>query len=247
MYWKLLNSPAGLALNGKCVFLRKTTIMKRILFLSFLLGSGLHVAAQNIEVRESNERIGDGSHNALVVNIPVNDKKAVEKAWVSKMKGMDAKKVSSKKEIFADDAKHRDMGPNTFDVYARVEQDGKNGVRLVVAVDLGGAYLSSSQHPDQFRAFRNEVYNFAVEATKSNIGGDLKAQEKALVKLESDQKKLEKENKKLQDNIESNKKKISNDEKTLKKNEDEQNKKKNEIETQRKLVNDVKERMGKVK
>ncbi|HRE97646.1 MAG TPA: hypothetical protein PK637_12835, partial [Flavobacteriales bacterium] len=62
---------------------------------SFLLAFALCVSGLNaqkkVEVRESNEKIGGGSNNALTVMIYIDDKDAVEKAWKSKMKDLGAK------------------------------------------------------------------------------------------------------------------------------------------------------------
>lgn len=201
---------------------------------------------KKVEVRESNENIGGGSHNALTVMIYVEDQDKIEKAWKSKMKDINGK-VSSKSEIFADDCEMKAMGKNTFDVYARTEVVKGEGVKLIVGVDLGGAFLSSSQHGDQFKVMRDMVHDFAVGIMKDQVGDELKEQQKVLSKMEDDQKDLEKENKNLKDDIEDYKKKIQKAEEDIKKNEEEQKKKKEEIGAQTKVVEGVKEKLGAIK
>lgn len=221
--------------------------MKKLLLLATAALFSVSVFAQKkIEVRESNEKIGGGNHNALVVMIYVDDKGDVEKAWKSKLKDMDAK-VSSKDDIFADEAKLKAMGPNTFDVYSRAEMVKGEGVKLIVGVDLGGAFMSSSQHSGQFKVFKELLYEFAVKLTKEKIGAEVAAQEKALEKLEDQQKSLEKENSDLKSDIENYKKKIAEAEDKIKKNEGDQKTKKGEIEAQQKVVATVKEKMNAVK
>lgn len=221
--------------------------MKKHILITALSVLALNVFAQKkIEVRESNEKIGNGNNNTLSVMIYVEDADLVEKAWKSKLKDMDAK-VSTKDGIFGDDAQLKAMGPNTFDVYSRVEVVKGEGIKLIVGVDLGGAYLSSSQHSEQFKVFKGILYEFAVKITKDKIGDELSVQEKALDKLNDQQKDLEKENKDLKNDIEDYKKKIAEAEDKIKKNEENQKTKKSEIEAQQKVVGGVKEKLNAVK
>ena len=48
------------------------------------------------------------------------------------------------------------MGENTFDVYAQVKQHDQ-GIELVVAVDLGGAFLSSGQHNEKAKIIKDSM------------------------------------------------------------------------------------------
>lgn len=217
---------------------------------SFLLAFALCVSGLNaqkkVEVRESNEKIGGGSNNALTVMIYIDDKDAVEKAWKSKMKDLGAK-VSTKEDMFGDDAKTKAMGPNTFDMYARAEVVKGEGIKLIVAVDLGGAFMSSSKHSDQYKVFRDILYEFAVKLTKDHLADNAAVEEKKLSKLEDQQKDLEKDNKDLKGDIEDYKKKIAEAEDKIKKNEEEQKKKKSEIDEQKKTTEAAKQKLNAVK
>lgn len=204
------------------------------------------VGQKKIEVRESNENIGGGSHNALTVMIYIEDQDYVEKQWKSKLKDMNGK-VSSKKEIFADDCSVKAMGENTFDVYSRVEIVKGEGVKLIVGVDLGGAYLSSREHGEQFKYIKEVVHQFAIDVTKKKIGDELHDQEKVLSKIEGEQKDLEKDNSSLKSDIESYKEKIKKAEADIKTNEENQKKKKEEIEAQKKVVEAVKAKLSSIK
>lgn len=203
------------------------------------------VSAQKVEVREANEKIGDGSHNALVVTIYDAKPDDILDEWKSKMRGYDAK-TSTKDGVFADNAVIKSMGNNTIDIYARVEKIKEGESKLIVGFDLGGAWLNSSQHGDQYKEARKIVQEFAVKITKEAIAGQLKEQQKKLDGLADDQKDLEKDNGKLKSDIEDYKAKIKKAEEDIKKaqddikkNEEAQAKKKAEIEAQKKVVEAV--------
>ncbi|GAB4138500.1 MAG: hypothetical protein Fur0041_13510 [Bacteroidia bacterium] len=214
--------------------------------LLFLLPLNICFAdAIKIKVEEKNENIGGGKHNALVVSIFDAKQEDIEKEWKSKMRGYDAK-VSGKDEIFADNALIKAMGENTMDIYARVEKVSDNECRLIVGFDLGGAWLSSSQHSNQFKEAKKIVEDFARKLTKDAIDDKRKDEEKKLSKLKDEQSDLEKKNADLKKDIEDYKAKIAKAEEDIKKNEESQAAKKKEIEEQQKKADDVKKRLDAV-
>jgi len=172
--------------------------------------------AQKTKVQESTEKIAGGKNNTLVVWIRESNKKDVEKEWVSLMKKNKAK-VSSKKEIFADDAVLPLISSNTVDVYAIIEQKD-NDVKLIVAFDLGGAFLNSKEHSAQFKAAERMIYDFAVEISKQSVQNSIAAEQKKMSDLEKKKDNLEKDTKKKEKEIEDYKKKIEDNEKDIKKN-----------------------------
>jgi hypothetical protein len=143
--------------------------MKKIVLL--LLLNPLFVFSQkSINVKERSENIGGGNNNCLVVTIYEAKQSEIEKAWKSELKKLDGK-VSDKKEIFADDAKMKSMGDNTFDLYSKVVKVKDDEHELWVGVDLGGAFLSSSQHSSQYKAMKDFVYVFALNTSKEAMAG----------------------------------------------------------------------------
>ncbi len=216
--------------------------MKNIILLfAFQLAIG-SLIAQKISVKESKEKVGDGSNNALVVSIYEADASDIEKEWKSLMKKYDAK-VSTKDGVFADNAMISSLGGNNpIDVYAKVEKvkDGEN--KLIVAFDLGGAYLSSSQHSSQFKEAKNMVSDFAIKVTKEAIAGQLKVAEKVLNKLEDNHKDLVDDQKDLEKNIEEYKAKIKKAEEDIIQSKNDQEKKKQEIEAQKKIVEAIQQK-----
>ncbi len=209
-----------------------------ILFLSCIFFS--HSWGQKIQVHERSEDLGKGKNNALVVSIYGADEGDIEKEWKSLMKDYNAQKISSSKGImFADNATIKEMGNNTIDIYARfdVKKDGE--VELIVAFDLGGAYLSSSAHADKYKIAEKIMHDFSVKMTTSALNDLVKTQQKALDKLNGQQKDLEKDNKNMNSDIADYQNKIKKDQDAIENNKSDQAKKQTEISNQQKIVDEL--------
>jgi TolA-binding protein len=214
--------------------------MKKILTLAIAFSLGLTAYAQKIKVKESKEDIGGGSHNALVVTLYEINPSDAEDAFRSFIKKYDGKRSTKDGAVFADHALIKDMGNNTIDIYGKAQgKKGDQEITFVIAFDLGGAFLNSGDHKDQYKVAEKIVKEFAVEATKDAIEEKLKAAQKVQSGLEDDQKSLEKDNKHLNDDITEYKDKITKAESDITKNKSEQDKKKAEIEAQKKVVDDI--------
>jgi len=190
------------ACSGGCPEIIIKSNMKKLFLLSILIAIGIFSSAQKVKVTESTERIGGGKNPALVVTIYEISPEEVEKEWKSLMKNFKGK-VSMGDEIFADNAVIKKINDNnTIDVYARAEKIKEGETKLIVAFDLGGAFLSSSSHKDKFSEAKTLVYDFAVKAMRDAIIAQRKSAEKQLSKLEGEQKDLEKQKSKLENDIE---------------------------------------------
>lgn len=214
--------------------------MKKIVTLSIALALGISAYSQKIKVKESNENIGGGNHNALTVTLYEINPSDAEDAFRSFIKKYDGKRSSKDGAIFSDHAMIKDMGNNTIDIYGKAQ--GKKGdpeITFVVAFDLGGAFLNSGDHKDQYKVAEQIVKEFAVKATKDAIEDKLKAAQKVQSNFEDEQKSLEKENKNLNDDIADYKQKITKAEQDIAKNKTDQDKKKAEIEAQKKVVSEI--------
>jgi hypothetical protein len=203
--------------------------------------------AQKINVKDGSHKFSNGSHNAYTTTIYESTKDEVESKWKSFLKDFKNEKVKSDNgEIFGDNIVIKDWGNNPVDVYTAFEEDKTNKtVTMHVAFDLGGAYLSSSEG-DKHKSAEKMIREFAIKTTKDAMGDKVKDLEKALGKLEDNQKDLEKDNKNSKSDIESYKEKIKKAEADIAKNETDQAKKKTEIEAQKKLVDEAKKVMDKV-
>lgn len=195
--------------------------------------------SQKAKVDEKNEKIGGGSHNALVVTIYETSSDDILKEWKSRMKDFDAKVSTKDGELFGDNAIIKSMGNNTIDIYARVEKVKDGEVKFIVGFDLGGAFMSSNEHSSQYSEAKKIVQEFANKITRESIAGQLKDAEKILAKKVDEQEELVKKNKNLQDDIAAYKEKIKKAEDEIVKNNGEQETKKKEIEVQKKVVEGI--------
>ncbi len=201
--------------------------------------------AQNIQVEEATASIDGQSRNSLTVIITEGNAGDVNKAWKKELKGMKGK-VSDKKFLFADDCEVKSMGDNSFDVYA-VTESVAGGAKLIIAFDLGGAYLNSREHPDRFSAAKSIVYKFAVEQTKAVVSAQLKNQEKVLGQMEKDLASMKKDKEKLEADIEDYKKKIVEAQESIKTNIGQQAAKKTEMEGQKATIGTLSTKLGAIK
>ncbi|MFH2096143.1 MAG: hypothetical protein ABIJ16_10595 [Bacteroidota bacterium] len=221
--------------------------MKNLLFVAVILcATGGIFGQKEIKVTESNENIAEGSNNALSVIIFEADDKEVEKAWKKLMKDYNAK-VSMKKEIFADDATIKDISSNTIDIYAKIEKTKDGDAKITVAFDLGGAFLSSSQHSSQFKAAKEIMQKFGVDCAKEAIRIQVKEAEKVLEKMEGEKQDLVKENENLNNKIAGWEKDIEKAKEDIKTNEKNQEDKTKEIEGQKSTIETIKEKEKQIK
>ncbi len=221
--------------------------MKKIITLAFAVAIALSASAQKIKVKESNENIGGGNHNSLTVTLYEVNPSDAEDAFRSFMKKYDGKRTTKDGAIFVDHALIKDMGNNTIDIYGKAQ--GKKGdaeITFVIAFDLGGAFLNSNDHKEQYKVAEKIVKDFAIEASKDAIEEKLKAAQKIQSNMEDDQKSLEKENKHLNSDIDDYKAKITKAEQEIVTNKADQDKKKAEIEAQKKIVADIDKKLQSV-
>lgn len=202
-------------------------------------------AQKKIEVNEGSDNLGGASHPSLTVMAYVKDGDKLLKAFKEKMKDHGGK-ISTKKELFADDCEWKAFGTNAFDAYAKVEEVKGEGFKLIVGVDMGGAWMSSSAHGEQTRLFKTLLKEIAVSVSKDEVTDEVNAAEKVLGKGLDQQKDLEGKNADLKGDIESYKKKITQAEADIKTNEESQTKKKEEIEKQKELVKIAKAKLAKI-
>ena len=214
--------------------------MLRIFLFSFFFTLSTSVICQyKIAVSEKSVKFNDGNYNAFsatIYELPVKD---VEKLWKKQMKDMKANVSSKKNEMKGDDARVKSMGENTFDIYSTVSEV-ENGAEISIAFDLGGAFLSSSEHGEKAKYMKSIVYDFAVSSTKEGIRGILKKEEKTQSELEKQHSDLVKQKDKLENDIKDWEKSIEKAKNDIKDNLANQEDKKAEIELQKKVVQGVK-------
>ena len=210
--------------------------MKRFLLPIFTLLS-ISVFAQSM-VTEGMVAIDGKSRNSLSVIIKDATADDVKKAWKKQLKDLKGK-VNDKTIIFGDDCQAKSMGDNTFDVYSIVEDLGDQGIKLVAAFDLGGAYLSTADHPEKYPAAEQIMKQFALDQAKAVLANEIDASEKILKVLEKDFSGLEKDKEKLEKDIEDYKKKIEEAKAAIEQNVAAQANKKTEIEGMKAVIKDL--------
>lgn len=180
----------------------------------------------------------NGSHDGYVVTIPYGDKKMIEKELKDELKSWKGS-YKDKDFIFVDDCKLKEMGKNTFDVYAKVEDIAEGGATVSLAIDLGGAFLNAGDHGAQFKIIEKKLYAFGVKAAKNVVAEDVKAEEKILKEREKELEDLVKAKEQSEKDIQDYQEKIKKAEEDIKKNETEQGDKEKEIATQKEKVQEV--------
>lgn len=226
------------------ILLSKYQFMKNIILFGLSLFVSLSLFSQKITVEEKIEKIADGKYNSLVVFIPEASLKNVSSEWKSKMKDAKAK-VSGSSEMFADNALLTEISENAIDVYANFSEKD-NGVVMVVAFNLGGAYLNSKEHAPGFRKAQEMVQSFAVSMAKEAVNKKMEDEKEQLSKTEKTFEGLEKDNKNLASDIEKYKSRISEAEKNIDDNNKKMEELKKEIESQKKQVESTQQRLNKI-
>ena len=223
--------------------------MKKQILTIAIAVSSLQFFAQDVKVRESNESFSNGGHNALSVTLFVTDVNMVEKEWKSQMKDFGYDKSSEKSnEYFFDNVIMKQLGNNTLDVFSKVtEQKAEKTVTLTAAFDLGGAYLSSSEHREKFEYVKKVMHDFAVKITKEDLDDQIKAAGKVLSNIQGKQADLEKDNKGLADDITNYNQKIKKANEQIEQNKKDIETKKGEVSAQQKVVDGIKAKKESVK
>ena len=223
-------------------------IMKKYALLVALLCMVTTIFAQ---VTEKGLPMSQGTSNALVIDIPMSNKKDVEKAWEKYMKSFKGKTKKDKKqdEIFTDNAKMENISNNTVDVYTKVIENGED-TQLRAWFDLGGAFLSEETHVDRYPAAVLILDQFALSIKQTNIEEELKMENKNLDKRQKEFKNLEKDKEKLENNIvkyekeiEELKEKIVQAKADIEQNIKDQEVKTNEVNMQKEVVEKVEKKL----
>lgn len=217
--------------------------MKKISTL-FLALISLGVFAQ-VTVKEQKVDI-NGGKNGFVVDVPYGNQKQIEKALKDELKSWKGK-YGDKEYIFVDDCKLKEMGKNTFDVFAKVNENPEGGASISLAVDLGGAFLNSNEHPDRSNVIQVKLKKFGVKAAKGVVDEEIKTEEKALKQQTKELEDLEKEQEKMEKEIENFKKQIEEKEKAIETSKKQQEDKKVQIKEQEAVVKKVTQKKEAVK
>lgn len=203
--------------------------------------------SQEIKLEEKSIDFSGVSRNAICVTIPYTTSDFIEKKIKDEMKDWGGKYNSSKGEFLTTQSQIKEIGEKLFDGYAKIIS-AKDGIIVVAfGFDLGGAFLSSSAHKEQYTSISNRIKAFAVHAAKEATEEEIKAQEKLLHTVEKEQETLEKDKASLEKEIEEAKKRIEEAQKKIEQNKQDQTKKKEEIKNQSFKVQEVTKKLSAIK
>lgn len=208
------------------------------------LGTSTMLHSQAIE--EEMKSMSLGSHNSIVLSMPDYDNKFANKVWrdyIKSFKGK-TKKVKRSKEYFTDDARIMGVSTNTVDMYWIINSAG-NGSTLTLWTDLGGAFLNSEEHANEYEAMAIMLTGFEKQLNVENIKLELKDEESELQELEKKLARLEKLNDKYHKEIEDWKRKIIENEEKIEINIQDQNTMRMAIDKQKESVRGVEVKLAK--
>lgn len=213
---------------------KKFTIILNVLFLTI----GITTAQQSdFVVNEIEGTISQGQQTGLEIKIPEVNIKSIQSSLSKWTKSRKGKYNSSRKnpEIFQDNVMLSGVSENTVDMYTILTED-QSGVTIQTFVDLGGAFLSSSGHPQAFQAMESELKEFAKTQLVDKVSDDIKSEEKHLKNLESELRNLIKQNDSYHKDIADNKGNIEKQELEIAKNEIDQKTKEQQIKIQQEIL-----------
>lgn len=213
-----------------------------VLLMMFIAFSGF----SQVTVDEKKVNVDGTNRDGFYVSIPYGKMKELEKSVKDELKGWDGK-VKDGDFIFADDCKLKEMGENTFDVFAKLEANPAGGAFLSVTIDLGGAYLNSNDHSAQAKVMNKRLHNLGINVAKNAVGEEVKLEEKALKDRQKELENLLAEQAKLEKEIEDYKKRISENEKAIEVAKTNQENKKGEITAQEEKLKAVEQKKEAIK
>jgi len=211
--------------------------MKKITLLTLLLT--FLTVLTFAQVTESQKFMSKGTYNSLTIQLPEGSEKNAPKEWVKFIKKYGkAKKDRKTQEYFVDNAKILGMSDNSVDIYAKFE-----GNAMTVWFDLGGIYLSSSEHLDGHAMGEQVLMDFGLELKILLVEEEVESEEKSLKKMEGDLERFSKEKITLEESIEDWKAKIAQAEADIEQSITDQETKKSEIEDQQSIIDIIKGRL----
>jgi hypothetical protein len=205
------------------------------------------LAAPNLStVREGERAMSQGSKNALTIDIPKANLKLVEKLWkdyAKQFKG-DTKRDKKTEEWFTDNAMISGIGgANTVDMFVKFSE-ASDLTNMALWIDLGGAYVGSKDFSDKYKAAEKILADFSLTVQREQTRQQLEEQQDEARKMEKQQKRLEDKNVDLHKDIENYKKKITQAEADIQTNLKQQEEQKLKIEQQKKLVEDIQKKLN---
>jgi len=215
-----------------------TSLIALISFVSF---------GQSVLAKEIKESFRGGRFNAMVINVPFVDSKILEKALKNELKDWNGKYNSSKNEITVGQGTMKAIGIKPFDAIVKIIESKNADISFALAIDLGGAYLNSTDHKMQYETVSEKMRLFALRISKETMDDENKEQIKILTLLEKEEKVLIKYKEDLEYTIQDCEKKIEDAKKSVEQNIKRQEEKRNEIDAQKTVIEIIEEKLKTLK
>lgn len=223
--------------------------MKKLLFVAALLFTVSSIQAQEkIKIKSGNETYKHvGKQPSIIMSIPYTNMDDASKALKKEMKNWKGKVDKNDNEYFLDDGELKEMGENTFDAYSKVYKDVDDKIWVSIAVNLGGAYMIESEHPDKYRAIKKQLYSFCQNTALDGLKNQIDASEDILKDHKKELKGLVKDKEDYEEDIQDLKEEIKEIEGEIKTNESNQEKEKEKISNQKNIIKELNELKSKFK
>lgn len=221
---------------------------KKIPLLLVLLGFVMALSAQTSPVRELDKTMSFGTRPCFRVEFRNAKPDLVAEQWKAFVKerfGAKLKKDKKTDELFAAEVSISALSSEQLTIRSTVEKSGDDSA-LNVWFDLGSGFLNRREQPLAANEAVRILSDFFVQVRREVISQELKVAEKKMKDLESDKRKMEKDNDGLHKDIENYQAKIKKAEDDIVKNEQAQNANVADQEAQRRLIEEIKVRLQNV-
>ena len=216
------------------------------LFIGFLVLLPAFVSAQEVKLKDESVRFSNGSHHAIVTEIPFAKRDIVAKQLKSEMKGWGGKLIIAGDEYQVLQGKLKGFGDKRFDGYARIIESA-DGIQVAFAVDMGGKFMTNSEHPAEYRVIHDRASKFGSKSANLGIKADVAADKKSLKSLEKQEKEIEKSIEDSNKDIADYQKKIKEAQKNIETKNGELSAKQEEIKKQNLQLSDNRKKAKKIK
>lgn len=220
----------------------------KLLTLSFVFATFSAFAQNNFVVNEIRQNMSRGEQTGFEVPIAGGNPATVKSNFEKWLKGYKAKVSTAKgsPETFGDNALIKVVSQNTVDIYATTIPDA-NGARLFVYVDLGGAFISSANYPQQYVAMEALLKKFSQDQAFEMVNNQVIEEEKIAKNLSKEFETLKKDKDSYIKEIEKAKALIQQREQDITKNDADQLAKQQQINIQQQIIETLKQKRNSLK
>lgn len=207
-----------------------------LVFLAITIFAGSQINAQ---VATETMSMSQGSHPALVLELPGADSKMVEKMWQDytkkELEGKTKRDRKSKEYQTLNIEIPGVSAGSAVDMYAKINERG-NGSELMVWIGSNDGWINPRDLPNRYVEAEKMLMRFGLEVSKAQVELMVEEEEDKLKELEKELENLRKDKEKYEKNIEKARQEIADNEAAIEENKKAQEDKQKAIEEQRKQV-----------